>query len=446
LRLKQLFQSRFFVDAATLQVAGVFKSFGSLASTFALAHILGATLQGEYYLAVATWSFLWFTVNLGLQTVTTSQVAAAAARGNQYKVAAWLAYLIKASLVIGLLALALASTLLPYITGLEWVFGDSSIGVLAALLALTPILELPRIVAGAGLQGTRRMLALARVETAQECSRVVLVVAGALITGSALGPIIGSLAASAVGSVLAVDMYRRETRHGDGRLPGLRDVLAKLWEVPLTHGLRLGLRMGLVRNVDAYGVQILPSILLGMFGDRAWVAYLRLAQRFVGAARMLMEGINRTALPYFSELVGLRDMSRLSRAYWRATLTSGLLISSGLLLSLPIAPYVIEYFPREYHDPVWIIYLILLPGTMVVSFSVANDTFYLVTDTLKAGIQLSLLGLVVNSSVVALLAWQFPQVGVAVGLSFTFCWSLVHIAYAFWWFRARGAAVRPEEA
>ena len=37
------------------------------------------------------------------------------------------------------------------------------------------------------------------------------------------------------------------------------------------------------------------------------------------------------------------------------------------VLSLPFAPYVIEFFPRDYHDPVWIIYLILLPGTMVVS-------------------------------------------------------------------------------
>ena len=144
--------------------------------------------------------------------------------------------------------------------------------------------------------------------------------------------------------------------------------------------------------------------------------------------------------------MGLREISRLSSAYWRATLTSGLLISSGLLLSLPIAPHVIALFPPDYHGPVWIIYLILLPGTMVVSFSVANDTFYLVTNTLKVAIQLSVLGLVVNTSVVALLAWRFPTLGVAVGLSFTYCWSLVHLAYASWWFRNRGSSVETEES
>ncbi len=444
MRLKQLFQSRFFVDSATLQVAALFRSTVNLASTFALAHVLGATLQGEYYLAVATYSFLWFAVNLGLQAVTTSQVAAAAARGNEYKVAAWLAYLVKASMVLGLAVVALSWLLLPPLA--KWAYGDSRLGVFAALLTTTPILELPRAVACAGLQGTRRMLALARVEVASECVRLLLVVAGALVIGSALGPILGSLAATCVSSVLAIDTYRRETRRRDSPLPGLRDVLAKVREVPLKHGLRLGLRMGLVRNVDAYGVQILPPILLGVFGDRAWVAYLRLAQSAVGAARTLMEGINRTALPYFSEIVGLREISRLSRAYWRVTLTSGLLISSGLLLSLPIAPHLIALWPRDYHDPVWICYLILLPGTMVVSFSVANDTFYLVTNTLKVAVQLSVLGLVVNTLVVAFLAWRFPTLGVAVGLSFTYCWSMVHVAYAFWWFRTRGSSVETEES
>lgn len=433
----RLRRSRFLRDSATLQVAALFNNFGNLASTFALAHVLGAHRQGEYYLAVATWSLLWFTINLGLTSVVTSQVAAASARGNSVKVAAWMAWLAKSSLVLGGGATALAWLTLP--TFSELVYDSRDVGVLAAVLGLTPLVEVGRVVGCAGLQGARRMKALARVENAQEYLRVAFVVTGALMTGTAMGPILGNLLASACGSALAIAAVRREA---DDAFPGVREILAQVRGVPLTHGLRLGLRMGLVRNIDAYGVQILPAMILGAVGNEAWVAYLRLAQRFTDVARTFMQGINRTALPHFSEIVGLKEATRLPQAYWRATFFSGGLISLGLLVSLPVMPFVVSFFPPDYHAPVWTIYKILVPGVMIVSFSVANDTFYLVTNTIRVGVLLSVLGLVVNTAVVAGLALAFPRLGVAYGLAFTFTWSLVHIAYAASWFRKNRPAAR----
>lgn len=424
-----------------MQVASLFNTLGNLGSTLALAYVLGARRQGEYLLAVATWSFLWFTINLGLVSVATSQIASAAARGNRFKVAAWLGWLAKASLVLGLGAIGLAWTALPLLT--RRIYGDAHIGVLAAVLGTTALLELGRLVGCAGLQGTRRMSSLARVENGIEFLRVVLVVAGALATGSAIGPILGSLVASGAGSLLALDAWRREAAREGAVLPGPRETLAHFRDVSWLHGMRLGVRMGLVRNIDAYGVQILPTMILGAVGDSAWVSYLRIAQRFTDAARTLMQGINRTALPHFSGLMGLRDRGGLRRAYWRATAFSGLLVSTGLLAGIPIILAVIRYFPVDYHEPVWTIYRILLPGAMIVSFSVANDTFYLVTNTLRVGVALSVLGLIVNTSVVALLASLHPKLGVAYGLSFTFFWSLTHIAFAAYWFRRHSQPAAP---
>ena len=439
--LERARKSRFLRDSATLQVAALFNGLGNLASTLALAHVLGARRQGEYLLAVACWSFLWFTVNLGLVAAVTSQVAAAAARGQRVKAAAWLAWLIKSSFVLGVGAVLLAWQALPPLC--RWMYGNPSIGRLAALLGLTALCEIGRVVTVAGLQGTRNMRALARVENAQEFLRVTLVVAGALVTGSALGPVLGSLLASLGGSLLAVDVWRREARAEGTSLPGLRETLAHLLDVPLGHGMRLGLRLGLVRNIDAYGVQILPALILGAVGSEASVTYLRIAQRLTDVARSFMQGINRTALPHFSEIVGLRELGRLPRAYWRATVFSGCLISLGLLASLPLVPLVIGLYPADYHDPAWMMYRILVPGVMIVSFSVANDTFYLVTNTLRAGVALSVLGLVVNTAIVALLASAFPRFGVAYGLSFTFTWSLVHILFAASWFRRHRQEVLP---
>ncbi len=434
MKLGALVKNRFLRDSTTLQVGAVSIAFASFLGAVALTHVLGAQKQGRFYLAIAVYSLFWFALNLGLYQVATSQVAAAVSRANRGKVAAWLAYYLKANLVLGVGLAALGWWGLPWLTGAF--YGEREVGRLAGILALTPLVELPRVVACAGLQGTRRMLALARVENGMELARVFLVVAGALLTDSALGPIVGMVAASGVGSLLAVDAYRREHARDPERLPGVVAILGRIREVPLRHGLRLGIKYGLVRNVDAFGVQILPPLILGYFGTEAWVAYLRIAQRLVSVAQMLMQGISRTALPTFSEIVGLRDLPRLRRAYWRASLLSGLTVSTGVLIGLPFVPLLVEaVFPRDFHGPLWTIVKILVPGVLVVSFSVANDTFYLVTRTLHVGIALSFVGLVVNTSVVTLLAWAYPTVGVALGLSFTFTWSLVHIAYAAYWFR-----------
>ena len=99
-------------------------------------------------------------------------------------------------------------------------------------------------------------------------------------------------------------------------------------------------------------------------------------------------------------------------------------------------PYVIDaLFPREFQAPVWRMILILVPGLCIVSFSVANDVFYLVTQQMRVAIILSVVGLVVNTAQVAFFAWWLPEEGVAIGLSVTCLWSLVHMTYAWSWFR-----------
>ena len=282
------------------------------------------------------------------------------------------------------------------------------------------------------------MVVLAKVENGQECVRVFLVVAGAVVTQDALGPAIGMLLASCVGSILAVDAYVRETRSGEKPLPKVRTVLGLLKDVPLFYGLRLGLRLGVTQNMHALGVNILPPLVLGVMGNTRWVAYMRLAQRIVDAIRTLMQGINRTALPYFSELVGLKDLHGLRRAYWRATLWSGALVSTGVLLILPLVPYLVQSFPSDYRGPVWTVFLILAPGVMVVSFSVANDTFYLVTDNLKVAIVFGAVQFTVHLMALALLAHFFPQLGPSMALTLFFFSSVVHPVYAYFWFRRRG--------
>ena len=145
--------------------------------------------------------------------------------------------LAKSSLVLGSGATVLAWITLPTFSHL--VYDSRDVGVLAAVLGLTPIVELGRVVGCAGLQGARRMGALARVENAQEYLRVAFVVTGALMTGTAMGPILGTgglamiIPPSSLGVLLAsiaqVDVGRLLIA---GLLPGL--MLATLYALMIT--------------------------------------------------------------------------------------------------------------------------------------------------------------------------------------------------------------------
>ena len=437
--LRHLLASRFVRDSTVLQAGSLTISGLAFLGTVALTHVLGAHRQGEFYIAVAAYSLLWFCLNLGLYPVTISQVSQCLAKQDREGALRWLAYLFKSGVPLGLLTLATGTWLLPLALG-WWTTDPGSdvqrIALCASILALSPLLELPRVVALAGLEGARRMLAVTRVENAQEVLRVVLVVIGALLTGSAVGPAIGTVSASALGSLVALRVFKRERLVHAQDLPGMGEILRAAVRVPWTMGLRLGIKMGIVRNIDALAVQVLPALILGHFSSPQWVAFLRIAQRLVDVGRMFMKGISRTALPVLSGLTEVRDRATLRRVYWRATLGSGLLIASGLGLLTLVLPWAIRAFlPYAFHHPVWISFLILLPGTVVVGFSVANDTFYLVTGQLRMAILLSLVGLAVNTSVLVLACMRWPDYGAAVGLSFTFLWSLTHVGYAALWFR-----------
>lgn len=443
--LRRALGSRFLRDSTVLQLGSLSVSGFGFLGTLALTHVLGAVRQGEFYLAVAAYSLLWFCLNLGLVPVTIAQVARSLAEDRREDAGRWLGYLAKVGAPLALLTLVAGVAGAPALLAL-WVRAGGAdvelLGRCVGILSLAPLLELPRVVALAGLEGSRRMAAVARIENGQELLRVVLVVSGALWTGDAIGPCVGTVTASLLGSLLALDVWSRERASGLLLLPPAREIVRLGWRAPWGLGLRLGIKVGIIRNIDALGVQILPALILGRFASPRWVAYLRIALRLVDVGRLFMKGISRTALPVLSQLASVRDLRGLRRVYWRATVGSGLLIGTGLVATaLVLRPALRAFLPQDYLDPVWLSFLILLPGTAVVGFSVANDTFYLVTGQLRTAIWISAAGLLVNTAVLVLACWRWPDFGAAAGLSFTFLWSLVHVSYAGLWFRRHRAAI-----
>jgi O-antigen/teichoic acid export membrane protein len=434
-RLRQLLQRKFLRDTLTLQASSLLNAVSNTASTVLLAHLLGARAQGQYYVALSLYALLFFVLNQGVSGATVSQVAAASARGLDAKVAAWLGYLLKAYVLVGIALLCLGLFVLPWFAT-RVVHADPETARWAFWLTLTPFCELPKVVACAALQGTRRMVPFARIENGAELLRLFGVTLGALVTGSALGPVLGSVAASLLASVIAIGIYARVRGEG-APLPRWREILGHARDVPLRHGLALGFKLGLVRSIDALGTQALPTLILQHVSRSSEaVAYLRIAQRLLGVPLLLMQGISRNVLPMFSELAGLKDMQRFRKLFARTSLYSGAIVSLGILLACLCVPWAVGIlFPEDYHEPIARMALILVPGLLLMSFSIANDTFYIVTNTLRMGMLICALALVLNVLAVWYLAWLDPFYGVAWGLSFTYGTAALHYVYQFLWFR-----------
>jgi O-antigen/teichoic acid export membrane protein len=172
------------------------------------------------------------------------------------------------------------------------------------------------------------------------------------VTGSAAGAVLGTLAASALSSVVAMEMYLLARREDPRGLPSFGQIVRLSRVVPLRAGMPLGVRLGLVRSIDALAREVLPTLLAKAFGTEEWVAYLRIAQRILGMPLLLMQGASRTTLPMLSELAGLKDLAKLRQIYWRASLVSGALVTSGLLIAMLLVPFALGvFFPASYQDP-----------------------------------------------------------------------------------------------
>jgi len=444
---KRLLDSRFMRDAFTLQVAAGITSVGNLVSTMALAFLLGAELQGLFYVAMAWYSLFYLLGNVGLTSVTVSHIAKAIGGGRREDIVNWLAFLLKASTSLSILMFGLAWFILPPIA--SYYGGEGANSVLladwAVLLCLLPIIEVPRIVATAAFQGSRQMLYLAQLENAIEAGRVFLIVSLIVITGSAKGAIWGTLAAGVLGSGLAIALYFRARRDsevraaktGDAALPTVRALFGAMGTVPIRQGLPMGIRVGFMRNLDALVLDSAPVLIMGMagIGGPASAAYFRIAQRLLRIPLMLLQGVSRTAVPAFSELAVLKDATRLRSLFYKASFGGGLMISLGIGLMMIVLPMIVgEFFPSDYAEPVTHFSYLLCAGFVSTAFSGVFESFYLATNKIHIALRIGLVLALPMLACMYIGGIYFGPTGVALGLTIALSTGIVHHLYIYRYF------------
>lgn len=442
--------NRFLRNVATLQVGGGLTAVMNFISSVGLAHLLGARDQGSWVVALQLYALSFFLFNMGVVQVAVTQVASASARGNADKVRDWLAFLVKVYLLIGVTLVVLGRLAFPPLVELWRSYSpnvDARLWTWAWMLTFLPLIEMPRALVAASFQGTRRMVALAQLENSLELVRVFLVLAGAVVMRSPLGAALGQLLAAVVGGFISIAIYQREARReGAYQLPRLGSIARRVPGVALGAGVGLGLRFGVIRQIDGLSIKILPPLIIQTFARSEWVAYFRIAQGVMSLPLQLGQGFSRTAMPALSELRGLKDHTRFRSLYWRATLGGGALVSVAILCALPLVRPFVQLLPDDYHGPVWTLALILAAGYLPLAFMIAVDSFYLLTGTLRVGMTISAVGFVISMAAMTWLAWRFPETGVAWGFVVIGAFGFMNVLYSWAWFRRQGDTLRIVES
>lgn len=433
--------NKFLKDAATLQVSGLLNQFSQLFSSVVIAFLLGAHGQGVFSVAVMLQALFYNLVNVGVVQATVSQVAAASARDMHEKVAGWLAFLVKTYLVFSAVLIGTGWLVLPRLS--TWWYSSQlgieeahDLGVWAWWLTFWILIDTPRAVAQVAFQATRRMLALAQLDNGHELMRMFCVIGGALITGSAKGAVLGEIASRVLAALLGLSMYRAARHDGGSWLPSMRELLQRVPEIPLARGLRLGLRVGVIKNTTTLVVTVLPRLLIAGSASFAWVAYFHIAQRIMALPQMMMQGVSRTILPALAEKRGRKDFSGFRRLYWRTTWIAGVAISIAVVLGLALVkPVVDATFPDDYAWPVLQCCAILAVGVIPSAFAVAQDPFYILTDRMRPNLIICFVGALVTIPANAVLAVIEPNTGPVWGQALYLSWVLVHFAYIAYYFK-----------
>lgn len=438
--IKRLLRNRFVLDAAILQGSGGIIAVLGAISTLALAHLIGAELQGRFILATSVYGLAFMLFNTGVTQAAVSQMGIAVAENRVERVAGWLAFLVKVYAAGGLFLLLVVGPFLPWIC--EQLLDSRRIGVFGWILCAVPLLDLPRVVAVAIFQASRTMKEVARIEVLTELARFGSVLGGAAITGDATGPVFGLLVSTAVGSVISSLRFRAVSAGTGMKLPSIRRVLAGVRDVPVRRGLGLGLRLGVLRSLDALSYDIVPPLMIkaaatatGFVGGEAVVAHFRIAQRLMRLPVVLMQGVSRTALPALAHFVGRGDGEGFRRAFLRVTGYSTLLVAAAVGVTTLATPLLVKMAPDEYHEQVVHLVRIMAIGYCAMGSMVAYDTFYILTERLKIAI-----GIIVVQCAVTFISFWFicfhlPETGGAWGMVLTISWTLAHLAYIFWYFR-----------
>lgn len=349
-------------DVTTMQAGRLVTIASSFLASILYVRYLGLAGYGEYAVVLAYTGTVGLFTNLGQQATTLTFFAEAYGRKDTAAGARVMHYYLVtsagAAMLLGILAM-----LSPLLT--EWIYGRSAIGLLAGIVFVSSICELPFIFVSIVLQTVREIRLLTLLENGKTLLQLAIAV-GLLAAGFGVpGLLSSSLGAAAVFSMIGFGLFPHlRKRHG---LPGIRDAIR---HGDVSHLARYG-KDGVWIAVDKSLGNLYPNIFLFVFSTQvtpAVVGLLRLGMKLADLpASFVLSGISRLASSAVPVMIGK------GKTALRASLTKLIKNTAALHLgvSLAAAVFVPPLLPVVYgsnFEPAVYPFLVILVLNLSLAF------------------------------------------------------------------------------
>lgn len=354
-------------DVTTMQAGRLVMIGSSFLASVLYVRFLGLGGYGEYAVILAYTGTVGLFTNLGQQATTLTFFAEAYGRKDRGALARVFHYYLAtaAGTTLLLVLLAIAS---PALT--SWIYGRSNIGLLAGLVFISSICELPFIFVSIILQTVREIRLLTLLENTkslfQMSTAVALLLAGLGVAGVLLGSIIAALSFSIVGIGLSFRLQRKYD------LPTLREALGAGNVACFLRYSKDGFWIAIDKSLG----NLYPNIFLFVFSTQvspSVVGLLRLGMKLADLpSSFVLSSISRLASSAVPVMVGRGKTVLRASLITLAKHTAALHLAVSLAAAVVIPPLLPIVYGASFQPAVYPFLVILALNLLLAFHAVAT--------------------------------------------------------------------------
>lgn len=326
---------RFVKDFTILQIGSFGGNIVQAVAGIFIARILQPEKFGIYALAFGLASFVSLFIGIGAQDAATTILGENYTRKNPSNIADALAFLLKITILTGLISI-IGAGFLPWIAG--YFYHNSSIGVYAAVLILAVLFSSTFFaIATIGLQVAGNIRGMSILKFTDQALRFILSVIFVFGGLGVLGAMLGQLLGAVIIFVISAIIWER-LRHADNIFPSLRNLISRVRDVSIRKFLGFSFWIAADKNI-ANLYSILPVLITGIFLSSTNVTFFKLSFGYMNLVLSFLTPISILLNVEFPKMQVVEG-EKLSKNFVRVSLYSlGLssILTIGAIVVSPVA-------------------------------------------------------------------------------------------------------------
>lgn len=273
-------QNRFIKDVAVLESGTMAGNFLNAVVGIFLARLLQPELFGIYALAMSLASVFAIFLGIGAQEAIVTVLGEEYAKGDKKEIKNALGFLIKITVITGLIVLV-GAFFAPLIA--KFFYGDFRIGAFAAIVIVASVISsslfsISRIILQVGGKIKQMTILGFGDQLIRSVLSLTLVILGFGVLGAVTGHLIGAIIVF-IASFLVWEAFKKENKI----FPSIRSLIKTFWSARLKKYLGFSVWIAIDRNIGMLFV-ILPVALTGIFVSASEVTFFKLAFGYLNLA------------------------------------------------------------------------------------------------------------------------------------------------------------------